>query len=257
MTQMRGEFTVTLPTQGDTSGVTPPTPTSRDAELNGRWKRHQSELENRHKLLFQVRERLNQSVASVSEEQALTLAATDLFVEHAQSTLKWRANTYLAFGAILSISVVVGLLFVGWHIAHLDIKDIQDAFQFTQRLIQSVSATAIALAGAYFAAGIARACLHEGAALYQRRHALRFGRLYVYMKLGDVSISDLDQAFQWHGGAETAFRDIKVDALTQTLLHKFVETLPATITAITGAATKKAEEEAKKSPSKTEAAREG
>jgi hypothetical protein len=42
-------------------------------------------------------------------------------------------------------------------------------------------------AAVYFAASLSRAFFHEATALFNRRHALRFGRMYVYLKYGETN----------------------------------------------------------------------
>ncbi|NJN80528.1 MAG: hypothetical protein HC797_08680, partial [Anaerolineales bacterium] len=70
--------------------------------------------------------------------------------------------------------------------------------------------------------------LHEASVLRERRHALRFGRLYAYLKKGDVQFSELQESFDWNKMAVTSFLDVNPSAIAETLLHKFIEsTAPA------------------------------
>jgi hypothetical protein len=74
----------------------------------------------------------------------------------------------------------------------------------------------------YFVA-LARSFFHEAATLLDRRHALRFGRLYVYLEPGDLTLSALAEAFDWNRQATSAFLDIRPEVVTETLLHRALD----------------------------------
>jgi hypothetical protein len=75
-------------------------------------------------------------------------------------------------------------------------------------VLKATTAGAIFGAAVYFAIALSRALLHEGTVLYSRRHALRFGRLYVYLTKGNVVFKDLEEAFKWNAEFTSAFKDI-------------------------------------------------
>ena len=61
--------------------------------------------------------------------------------------------------------------------------------------------------------------------MFHRRHALRFGRLYVYLIEGKVNFKDLEEAFKWNIDFTTAFKDIKADKMIQLPVAKLVDVM--------------------------------
>lgn len=59
--------------------------------------------------------------------------------------------------------------------------------------------------------------------LRQRRHALRFGRLYVYLNQGQVELDKLQEAFQWNKEVITSFLDMKPEVITETIIQKLID----------------------------------
>jgi len=203
-------------------------------QLSANWQKHIDEIDDQLKALEIIRRK----IGPITDANARTyaLAATNLYVERAQKFITLRGRLLLGMGVLLSASILALLYETAVYIVKsFDLEKLPDEWpQAILVLFHSISISAVALIGAYFLASIARACLHEGIALFQRRHALRFGRLYVYLKKGEIDFKELDAAFQWHEGVDTAFRDIKLDAFTRTLLHKFLETMPELVAAIRG-----------------------
>jgi hypothetical protein len=69
----------------------------------------------------------------------------------------------------------------------------------------------IFLAGIVVPIGIARAFFHEASVLYARRHALRFGRLFVHLNDGDVTSDQLKDMFSWNMQPSSAFAKIEAE----------------------------------------------
>jgi hypothetical protein len=164
----------------------------------------------------------------------LKLAATDVFVEKAQLLLGKRARLFVFLGTILSL-IAVAVLVVAAHVIYSrDIKDLFgglpiDGFTISIVLLKVSSVGGFIVAAVAFLMRLSRSFLHEGTALYRGRHALRFGRLYVYLKEGDATLKELEKAFMWNAEFKTAFTSIKVDAKSpvQTITDgstKFFET---------------------------------
>jgi len=165
------------------------------------------------------------------------LAATDVFVEKAQRFLTTRARNLLISGILASILAISILVFVGKEIFD---KKIFGEFGLTEGkefsnylltiiIVKSTSAGAFVIAAVYFLISLSRALFHEATVLYNRRHALRFGRLYVYMRNGDVGFDDLEKAFKWNDEFTSAFKDIQADKITKTVWMKILETPAETI----------------------------
>lgn len=57
-----------------------------------------------------------------------------------------------------------------------------------------------------------RAMLDQSERLLERRHALRQGRLYVHLHNGDLSIDDMERAFNWNVSQPNAFSHMSTDA---------------------------------------------
>lgn len=159
------------------------------------------------------------------------LAATDVFVEKAQKILTKRAGLLLFLGAFVSTIALVILIVFGIYLKDMNVfKDLMDknlpeklrvlnGFSFSLIIFKKISLSAFFIGAAIFLAYIARALFHEGFTLYSKRHALRFGRLYVYLKGGKVDFKELEEAFQWNKDFNSAFKDIRPDIMSKTVLN--------------------------------------
>lgn len=63
----------------------------------------------------------------------------------------------------------------------------------------------IFIAGLVLSVSFARSFLHEASTLFAKRHALRFGRLAVYLRKGRLEMEELEDAFAWNLTSESAF----------------------------------------------------
>jgi len=63
---------------------------------------------------------------------------------------------------------------------------------------------------------LARSFFHESVTLLSRRHALRFGRMYLYLNPKDSALENLLPAFDWNRGGDSSFLDIKPGEIGQT-----------------------------------------
>lgn len=170
---------------------------------------------------------------------ARELAAIDLFVEKAQIVLTQRGNDHRWLGTYLSwlvfvilLAAIVALL---WLIDHrLDQPTWQDV---VIRVASTASVAGILLGAAFFMGSLARAHMHEATTLYNRRHAIRLGRLYLYLKFlsGEewllahskdrLSVADMERAFGGIVETSTAFKDIKAEVLTSTWLGQLTQAI--------------------------------
>jgi hypothetical protein len=57
-----------------------------------------------------------------------------------------------------------------------------------------------------------KAMLDQSERLYERRHALRQGRLFVHLNDGKLTIDQMEKAFKWNESQANAFADINTDA---------------------------------------------
>jgi hypothetical protein len=155
---------------------------------------------------------------------AYNVSATDVFVEKAKMEITRRAVTYQWWGTIVaSIAVITMIGLCIWLLLSMDgilqphLFDYKPR-HFTVILVKLLGVGAIIGSIAYFLISLSRALLHEGTALFARRHALRFGRLYVYLRGGNVnSVEELEKAFRWNDTVHTAFKDISADKASRSL----------------------------------------
>ncbi len=170
------------------------------------------------------------------------VSATDVFVEKAQMAISNRAVRYQVWGAIVA-GVTVTLMILVCVFLYQSLGDLltinkiisedpkvapvvldYPPLQFVIIVLRMLTIGALMAGIGYFLIGIARALLHEGTALYSRRHALRFGRLYVYLKGGEIKdVDELEKAFKWNDAVHTAFSDIRAEKAAKSITHMLSE----------------------------------
>jgi hypothetical protein len=181
-----------------------------DGAIPRRWKNIGKEVYSRKSLLFAASEDLK----SHNIENEVALAATDVFVEKAQKLLTTRARWCMTWGFLMSTVTLAMLISASfWLYEHDIVTGIAkygalDGLLFTLLVVKATTAGAIFAAAIYFAMSLSKAFLHEGIVLYSRRHALRFGRLYVYLSKGRIKFKELEEAFKWNAEFTSAFKDI-------------------------------------------------
>jgi hypothetical protein len=123
------------------------------------------------------------------------LAATDLFVEKAQTHLTLRAYKYSFAGIVFALTCLVILGVIVYEAAKVDIAAYSTSWMLVILFaLRSAGIAGFAGAAVYFCASLSRAFFHEATTLYNRRHALRFGRLFIYLKYG-LSIKEYNDLF--------------------------------------------------------------
>jgi len=189
------------------------------------WRKLERELDER----FFLFNKLSQQIKDDDINQHhIEVAATDLFVEKAQVYLTWRARflTFVgSFAAVFNPSIYSKVF-----IEKYDIKSVKDkgvetisykgltknqfTYIFYLMLLRNSAIGGAFIAAAGFLVYISRSCFHEATILYNRRHALRFGRLFVYLKTaGNVfTIDELETAFKWTDEYSTAFKELKPES---------------------------------------------
>jgi hypothetical protein len=188
--------------------------------------------------------RLKNKGIELTQDQLFAIASTDLFVEKAQHVLTRRARRLYRAGAF-TIAATFLLLLGGasviiWQISNgipddvLGLRVIQGAqgintvatnatHALILRIFQATALSAFVLVGVKYLIGLGRSFFHEAESLRQRRHALRFGRLYVYLKRGDVELDKLQEAFQWNKTVNTSYLDMKPEVITETIIQKLID----------------------------------
>ena len=162
----------------------------------------------------------------------LELSAIDLFVEKAQHKIGHRAFVFFIIGvgfACAVAAVVTGLISyvlltssgsTSEEIAHIEHLH-HPILIFIVYTTSKLTIAGITLGLAFYLAGQSRSYIHESLTAYARRHAVRMGRLYLYLKFGGMKDKDLIaqkksltvdsfiSAFGGHKESTTAFKEIR------------------------------------------------
>jgi hypothetical protein len=142
--------------------------------------------------------------------QKLRLAATDLFVEKAQGFLTRRGlrlayyGAYCAGLAFASLAVGVAVL-----TSLPTLKDTIGAATATVLVVRAAGLGAFLAGLVGLLIYLTRTLFHEASVMFNRRHSLRFGRLFVYLSGDPVTVDDLEKAFGWSGDYASAFLRMK------------------------------------------------
>jgi hypothetical protein len=206
-----------------------------DLKRLDRWEKIGWEVFERKALLIAAARDLQDNGLS----NPMKLAATDVFVEKAQSFLTKRGLYLYCFGAFTTVLAVVLMAYAGNHLYSKpvsDILEVSDPGAHVTRsflaiaLLKSITAGGFIAGIVYFLVSLSRAFFHEGTVLFNRRHSLRFGRLFVYLMSDRMTREDLEVVFNWNAEVATAFRDIHPENIAKSPLIKMVETLTSSLT---------------------------
>jgi len=165
----------------------------------------------------------------LNQNQIFALASTDVFVEKAQRVLTRRARFLYVAGTIsttlifIILGAVICLLYL--HIQDLPPEIVNSTQALIYKIFQSISVSAFVIIALKWLLNLSRAFFHEASSLLERRHALRFGRLYVYLKNGRVDEKQLMEMFQWNKETSSSFLDINPNMVAETWINKFFETI--------------------------------
>ncbi len=191
--------------------------------------------------LAEIRNEEDDNATLMGAQQRYLLASVDKFVDEAQGILTIRAATYHVFGAtsfVASLAVLhlAGLL--AWDALHdIPIAFLVGGANVTHYLIFRIFSS-LAVAAAVYAVvkgliSYGASFFHEATRLLDRRHALRFGRLYMYLKQEKFSFEEMEGAFQWHRESQTVFQGISPAQITDSSLNQALRTITQTAEAIT------------------------
>jgi hypothetical protein len=205
---------------------------------NAKWRKIASEVMGRKQLLLAAARDLQKN----NVPHALELAATDIFVEKAQRFLTSRGRWLYGCGtatAAIAIGVLTYAAFYLWNKPMAEIlpgvrpADWVSPGYIAILALKSTTAGAFLGGSAYFLASLSKALLHEGTVLFSRRHSLRFGRLFVYLKAKEMSREDLEKVFNWNAEFTTAFRDIQTESVAKTPASRLAD-VPAEVAKTAG-----------------------
>ena len=146
------------------------------------------------------------------------IAVTDLFVEKALAYLEDAADKYQKKGyKIYTISFwVVGIgsiIAIGAMIYRLILVDKSLTWlDLLSSFIRTFTAYGMIVLLAVGLWRYASAMLDQAERLFERRHALRQGRLFVHLNDGKLTIDEMEKAFNWNVSQTNAFGRIPTDA---------------------------------------------
>lgn len=160
------------------------------------------------------------------------MACVDKFVDEAQQVLSTRAHAFYVFGTCAILGAIGILHYVGilaYDAFHQYDMLLEPRHNATQYIVIRIF-TSLAFAAAIYA--IVKTLIyygssffHEGTRLLDRRHALRFGRLYMYLKGSDYDFVELEGAFQWHMESQTIFQNISATKITDNTFNQLIKSM--------------------------------
>jgi hypothetical protein len=92
-------------------------------------------------------------------------------------------------------------------------------YTFTLEILRILSFSGLLLIIVKLLFALGKAAMHEGVKNFERRHAMRFGRLYIELRGKDWNFEELKEAFQWNRESSSAFRDIDLKHVSDTTLN--------------------------------------
>lgn len=163
------------------------------------------------------------------------LAATDLFVEKAIAYLERDSVTYIRRGTLLfgSALFAIGLGCAASAAAFLyDILKSSSPkglsvsifdnpllsirtvswMDFSSAFVKAFTFYGFIVLFAVFCVRLGKALMDQAERLRERRHSLRQGRLYIHLSNGEVTIEELEKAFDWNVSKGNAFGSIPTEA---------------------------------------------
>jgi hypothetical protein len=165
------------------------------------------------------------------------VAATDVFVEKAQYRLSKRAKLLLLGGAVTGLAAIVILVFAAFAVYRMTPLSLTGGEKLDGNLLTIIVLRAVSFGGfltgaVFFLVSLSKAFFHEATVLYGRRHALRFGRLVVYLEDGAPSRESIERAFRWNDDFASAFKDIQPDAMRELGVAKLANMPPDLVKAL-------------------------
>lgn len=174
-----------------------------------------------------------------SSNRRYHLAVTDLFVEKAIAYLEKQANRYKIMGwvvyAFAGVVALAGMGVSGYKFfsyeSPFSVKHYEKYFDFVGKinsnpeiaksilwsdLVYSTTRGIVMYGMVIFVVvgfwRYGKALLDQAERLLEKRHALRQGRLFVHLNDGELTIDQLERAFNWNQTQPNAFGELKVDA---------------------------------------------
>ncbi len=175
------------------------------------------------------------------------LAVTDLFVEKAlayleleENDLKRRGRRYMRLGImsyVIGAVIAIIILFKPFGVlAHFPSDEMANISDFTKSF--SVLGMVVLLGVSLIRYG--KSSIEQAQILFERRHALRQGRLFVHLHDGELGIDEMEKSFEWNVSLPNAFSKLPTEAqapwgsVLKELVNKVPEWIKATGDAFSG-----------------------
>ena len=164
----------------------------------------------RHKVIEEITETLNFLYEEKNFENAAIrkLVAAEAFVEKAQYHLTRRAERYERNAKMLLVFAALSGISFGFYLLSglgNQVPDNPSGFETIIIVLNKLVVGSLFVASIAVPISLARSFFHESAGLYSRRHSLRFGRLFTFLKEGELSIDELQEAYSWNLSVSSAF----------------------------------------------------
>lgn len=210
-------------------------------------KEHPSSTENNSHFIKYETSKCSSDEKSTSEkllpeERAYHLAVTDLFVEKAQAFLEERADSYQRSGKtarrVACAIVLIGAILAWQQMVSHHGDYAKSWLEMTTLFTRAFTAYGMVVLAAVGFWKYSKAMLDQSERLYERRHALRQGRLFVHLNDGKLTIDQMEKAFKWNESQENAFANINAEssapwgAVAKELAKSFPDIFKAGIQAV-------------------------
>lgn len=159
------------------------------------------------------------------------LAVTDLFVEKAIAYLEEDYDRYVFWGRCLFI-IAMSILFIFGICPAIYVYLFRQIpgceFTFGQIVVAKCNSLEWTTIVSSFISGftyygivvllsvvcsrLGRAMMDQAERLHEKRHSLRQGRLYIHLNNGEVTVDDIEKAFDWNVSKGNAFANIPTEA---------------------------------------------
>lgn len=155
--------------------------------------------------------------------RAYNLAVTDLFVEKALAYLNRKARIYNRHGFIL-MSISFLFILYGIYLANNGVDALQKNpisndsnilivwAEMIKGFIKSFTLYGLIILISVYGYRMSKALFDQAERIKDRRHALRQGRLFVHLNGGQLSIDEMEKAFNWNVTQDNAFSHFNPDA---------------------------------------------
>jgi hypothetical protein len=154
------------------------------------------------------------------DQRSYRLAVTDLFVEKAlayleaeENRLKDRGHIYMKmgimsylFGAVFAIIILLDPCKALVHLSSTDKWTMLSNFTKSFSVLGMIVLLGVSLIR------YGKSSIEQSQILFERRHALRQGRLFVHLHDGELGIDEMEKSFEWNVSLPNAFSKLPTES---------------------------------------------